>query len=249
MHKDMVVESHLGLRLDNEQSLKLDQSSREMSTAELAAHCVVEIHNLRRGELSSEKYSIELLRRATVQGEQEAWAWIQKCFSELVLNWLRSHPNRATACGIESEENYVALAFERFWQATASTQHVEFKSLSGALRYLHACLNGAVIDSLRAYSRSKEIPLPMPGEPGELQSGEKFESSDVWENLRKVIPNRNEQRLAYLIFHCGLKPREIKRFCPQEFSDVHDIYRLRSNMMNRLVRNADLLRWRLNLED
>jgi hypothetical protein len=241
IHKDLVIESHQGLQLDNKQSLTLNQSGSEMNTTELAAHCVGEIHNFRRGELSSEKYSVELLRRATVQGEQEAWAWIQQCFSELVLSWLRSHPKRATACELDSEENYVAQTFERFWQATALTQHIEFNSLIGALHYLHACLNAAVIDTLRAYSRSNEIPLPEPGEPRKLQSEDIIESNGVWDNLKKVIPNSNEQRLAYLIFHCGLKPSQITRFCPQEFSDVHEIYRLRSNIMQRLVRNADLL--------
>jgi hypothetical protein len=246
IHKDLVVESHQGLQHDKKQSLTLNQSGSEMNATELAAHCVGEINNFRWGKPGTEKYSVELLRRATVQGEQEAWAWIQQCFSELVLSWLRCHPNREAACELDSEENYVAQTFERFWQATALTQHIEFNSLAGALQYLHACLNGAMIGTLRAYSRSKEIPLPDPGEPGELQIEDKLESSDVWDNLKKVIPDGNERRLAYLLFHCGLKPRQIMLFCPQEFSDVHDIYRLRSNMMNRLLRNADLLRWRLH---
>jgi len=246
IHKDLVEESHQDLRLGKKQSLTLSQSSSEISTAELAAHCVGEIHNFRRGELSSEKDSVELLRRATVLGEQEACVWIQQCFSELVLSWLHSHPEREVACELDSEENYVARTFERFWQATTLTQHIGFNSLAGALRYLQACLNGAVIDTLRAYSASKEIPLPEPNEPEELQSEDNFEGNDVWDNLKKLLPDSNEQRLAYLLFHCGLKPRQILRFCPQEFSDLHDIYRLRSKLMNQLVRDADLRHWRLN---
>jgi hypothetical protein len=246
MHKDLVVESHKDLRHDKMQSLTLNQLGSGMSTKELATHCVGEIHNFSRGELNNEKYSVELLRRATVQGEQEAYVCIQQCFSELVLSWLHSHPKRGAACELDSEENYVAQTFERFWQATALTQHIEFNSLAGAIHYLQACLNGTVIDILRAYSPSKEIPLPESDEPGELQSEDNFEGNDVWDNLKKVIPDSNEQRLAYLLFHCGLKPRQILRICPQEFSDLHDIYRLRSNLMNRLVQNADLRRWQLN---
>ena len=246
IHKDLVVESHQGLQHDTKQSLTLNQSGSEMTTTELAAHCVGEFNNFRRGEPGTEKYSVELLRRATVQGELEARVWIQQCFSELVLSWLRCHPDRGTASELDSEENYVAQTFERFWQATALTQHIEFNSLAGALQYLHACLNGAIIDTMRAFSRSKEIPLPDSSEPGEFQVEDEFASNDVWDNLKKVIPNGVEQRLAYLLFHCGLKPRQIMLFCPQEFSDIHDIYRLRSNMMNRLLRNADLLRCRLN---
>ncbi len=245
-HKDQVIESHQDLQNNKMQSLTLKQSGSEMSCIELATRCVGEIHNFRRGELGSEKYSVELLRRATVQGEQEACVWVEQCLSELVLSWLHSHPERGIACELNSDENYVARTFERFWQATTLTQHIEFNSLAGALHFLQACLNGAVIDTLRAYSPSNEIPLPEPDEPEELQSEDNFESNDVWDTLKKVISDGNEQRLAYLLFHCGLKPRQILHFCTQEFCDVHDIYRLRSNLMNRLVRNADLRHWRLN---
>lgn len=84
---------------------------------------------------------MELLRRAFVQGDQDTWAGVQQCLGELVIGWLRSHPRRETACRWESEENYVALAFERFWQATAQ-QRVVFKTFAGALVYLHASLHG-----------------------------------------------------------------------------------------------------------
>jgi hypothetical protein len=72
------------------------------------------------------------------------------------------------------------------------------------------------------------------------------ENGEVWESLHMLLTNPREQRLAYLLFHCGLKPREIIRFCPQEWSDIQEIYRLRRNIMERLLRNADHLRWRLS---
>jgi hypothetical protein len=240
IHKDQVIESHQNLQYNKKQSLTVNQSVSEMTCIELAARCAGEIHDFRRGELSSEKYSVELLRRATVQREQEACVWIQQCFSELVLSWLRSHPKRREICELDSEENYVSRTFERFWLATALTRRIEFNSLVEVLHYLKACLNGTVIDTLRANSLSKEIPLPEPDEPGELQSEDSFESNDVWVNLQKVIPNGKEQRLAFLLFQCGLKPRQILHFCPQEFSDVYEIYRVRSSLMNRFVRNANL---------
>jgi hypothetical protein len=235
MHKDLVVGSHQGLEHDTKQSLTLNQSGSEMTTTELAAHCVGEINNFRRGESGTEKYSVELLRRAIERGEEEARAWIQQCFSELVLSWFSCHPNRGTASELDREENYVAQTFERFWQATALNPDIEFKSIAGALQYLHACLNGAIIDTLRAYSRSKKIPLADSGKSVELRIESKFGRTDVWDSLKKVIPNGNEQRLAYLLFHCGLKPRQIMLFCPNEFHDVHDINRMRSNLLNRLV--------------
>jgi hypothetical protein len=215
----------------------------EMSLPVLAAHCVRELNNYRRGEPCTDTYGVELIRRATVQGDQEAWTWVQYCFGGVVLNWLRCHPKRAHACRLESEERYVAQAFERFWQATASKQRVEFSTLAAALQYLRASLNGAILDTLWAYARPREVSLPEPGEP---QVEDVTSSSEVWEILKTMLPDGREQRLAYLLFHCGLGPREIVRFCPQEWSDVQEIHCLRRNIMERLLRNADHLRWRLS---
>jgi len=149
-------------------------------------------------------------------------------------------------CRLESEENYVAQTFERFWQATASNQQVEFSTLAAALQYLYASLNGTILDMLRAYARPREVPLPVPGEPGEPVVEDNTENSEVWESLQLMLSNPREQRVAYLLFHCGLGPREIIRFCPQEWSDVQEIYRLRRTIMERILRNADHLRWRLS---
>ena len=191
------------------------------------------------------QYGLELLRRAIVQEDEEAWAGVQHCFNGLVRGWLHRHPKRDIACRLESEENYVAQTFERFWQATALARHVEFITLAAALQYLRASLNGVILDTLRAYARPGEVMLSEIGEEGELQAENTTDSSNVWEALQTMLSDEREKRLAYLLFHCGLKPREIIRFCPQEWSDVHEIYRLRRNIMERLLHNADQLRWRL----
>src|SRR5690348_17176008 len=92
------------------------------------------------------------------------------------------------------------------------------------------------LDALRTYSRSKVSSLPEPGEPG---VEDQTDSLKVWELLQTLLPDQREQRLAYLLYHCGLKPREIVQFCPQEWSDVQEIYRLRHNIVDRLICNAD----------
>src|SRR4249919_986485 len=86
INKDLVVGNHQGLQHDTKQSLTLNQSGIEMTITELAAYCVGEINNFRRGEPGSEKYSLELLRRATMLGDEKARAWMQQCLSELVLS-------------------------------------------------------------------------------------------------------------------------------------------------------------------
>ena len=55
----------------------------------------------------------------------------------------------------------------------------------------------------------------------------------VWENLQRLLPSERERRLAYLLYHCGLRPREIVRFLPQEWSEIQEIYRLRRDILER----------------
>jgi len=212
-----------------------------MSLLVLAALCTRELNTYRRGEPCADTYSLELLRRASVQGDQEARAWVQHCFGGVVLDWLHRHPKRAHACRLESEEHYVAQAFERFWQATASNQRVEFTTLAAALHSLRASLHGAILDMLRADSRPRESSRPVPAEPGEPHMEDVTSSHEIWEMLKALLANPREQRLAYLFFHCGLSPREIVRGLPQEWSDVQEIARLRRTIMERLLCHADQL--------
>jgi hypothetical protein len=213
-----------------------------MNLQMLAAHCVRELNNYRQGEPYSDSYSVELLRRATVQGNQEARMWVRHCFKELVLNWLQQHPRRVAACRLESEEYFVTQAFERFWLATTANQRMEISTLASALQYLRASLLGTILDSLRGYSQPVEISSPDLAESGELRREDETFGSEVRGILKTLLPNQREQRLAYLFFNCGLKPKEIVRFCPQEFNDVREVYRLRSTITERLLQNAHLLR-------
>ncbi len=197
-----------------------------------------------REKMSTYRYSspyndedvVELLRRAIVQGDQDARAWMQQRLGEVVRGWLRHHPNKEAAFRLDSEDNYVALVFERFWRLTID-QQVEYSSLAIALSYLRVSLHGAVLDTLRTYSRPKEAPSPQLGFPKELPKEDVPSSAGVWELLQGVHLTVREQRLAYLLFHCGLGPKEIVQRCLQEFSDVCEINRLRRTILERLLRN------------
>lgn len=216
-----------------------------MSVTELADRCMSEITNYLNGEPSNDQYGVELFRRALAQRDALAWEIVHQRFNGLMLRWMRSHPMREVASRFDSEENYVAQAFTRFWQATAVNQKIEFRSLAAVLRYLRATLNGTILDTLRTYSRAREMPLPEPGETEELIAIEQDDGRELWEVIKSLIPDKRQQRVAYLLFHCCLKPREIVHYRSEEFSDVQEIYRLRRNIFERLLRNANYIRWRL----
>lgn len=216
-----------------------------MSVSALADRCSSEGDNYRRRNPFDDQYGVELFRRALMQRDPLAWEVVQQHFSKTVLRWMHNHPLRKVACSFDSEENYVAQAFARFWQATVGNQEIRFRTLGAALQYLRASLNGSILDTLRTYSRPQEVSLPGPDEPGEPLAQEVSDSHEMWEVIQGLLPNERERRVAYLLFHCHLKPREIVHFCSQEFSEVQEVYRLRRSIFERLLRNADYIRCQL----
>ncbi len=145
-------------------------------------------------------YNVELLRRAISQSDQEARKTVQNSLNATVREWLKHHPKRDMAFRLDSEENYVAGAFERFYQA-ASNQQVEFNTLAAALHYLQASLNSTILEKLRAASRPRELPSIEQGSSAKYVAADSG-NSDVWNMLKNVLPNPREQRLAYLLYVC-----------------------------------------------
>jgi len=175
---------------------------------------------------------LKLLRRASSQGDLQAWATFQQGLEETVLIWFHEHPCREAACELQSEWYFVALAFERLRQITIQEQ-VTCETLSEVLVYLRASLNGAILETLRDSKR--------PGAVSSIwQDGEDSRvKRDLWDWLQVRLSNRQEQRLAYLLYHCGLEPAEIVLNCPQEWSDVQEVIRLRHVILKRLMNQSN----------
>src|SRR5216683_364533 len=136
--------------------IDMEELSKNMRLSALADRCMSEINKYRRGEASSDQYCLEIFRRAMLDHDGEAWRFLVNRFQEFLLAAFRRHPRCEAASHLDSPENYVANAFARFWVAVHD-QQVEFTSLGGALRYLRVCLNGAILDTLRAQTRRNEV--------------------------------------------------------------------------------------------
>ncbi|HKV02427.1 MAG TPA: hypothetical protein VJQ26_09905 [Ktedonobacteraceae bacterium] len=208
-----------------------------------------QIEHYRRNEPHNDRYCLEIFYRAMVKHNIDAWELLHQLFTPTVRAWMRNHPYREIACRHEPEENYVDDAFARVWQASMRNR-LEFTTLGAALNYLKTSLQGAVIDKLRAYSRPREVPLPDPGSDtsvvAEPASEDEYGSYELWEIVKSLLPNKRERRLAYLMYVGGLKPREIVHFCANEFSDIQEVYRLTRNIIERLMRHRDHIRWRMS---
>src|SRR5260370_11914490 len=220
--------------------IEMEDLRDQMSLSALADRCISEIQHYRRHEAYNDRYCLEIFHRAMVRHDPQAWELLQQRFTPTVKAWMRNHPHRDIACRHQSEEDYVADTFVRVWQASMRNR-LEFDTLAPALIYLKTSLQRAVIDKLRAYSRPKEAPLPEPGFDAPLvdepATEDEYGSHDMWEVIRSLLPNKRERRLAYLLYYCGLKPREVMQYCPKEFSAIQEIYRLTRNILERLMRN------------
>jgi len=227
--------------------VQMEENPKNMSLSVLADRCMMEISNHRRGEACNDQYCLEIFRRAMLERDDSVWALLVERFDEYMMGLFRRHVRREAASRLDTPENYIARAFERFWLAAVHNQQLRFTTLAAALCYLRSCLNGAIVDTLRAYSRSKEVVLPGPDFPDEpAVEVDEEEGQGVWEAIQNMLPKERERRLAYLLFHCNLKPREIVRLCPQEFSEVQEIYRMRRNIIERLSRDSDQIRWKMS---
>jgi hypothetical protein len=175
---------------------------------------------------------LELLRRASTYGDLEAWSVFQQDLEETVLAWLHDHPTKEAACRMHSERHFVALAFERLRQAILQRQ-VGCETLSGVLVYLRASLNAAILETARVSSRPRAVCEHVEAEQG-LQGDP--QSLEVWNRVQATLSSERERRLAYLLYHCGLSPEEIVRYCPQEWSDVREVVRLRRIILKQLTK-------------
>src|SRR5438132_3787143 len=144
-------------------SITIDEALHEISLKKLVDLSTHELQRRRWDESGGDRYCVELFRRALVEQTDEAWSALHQCFSETVRSWLWSHPSHDVALLRDSEENYIAQTFSRFWYAV-HTQHLEFTTLPAALRYLRATLNGLLTDTLRCHLRlrTREVSLSEP---------------------------------------------------------------------------------------
>jgi hypothetical protein len=177
---------------------------------------------------------LELVRRAKIYGDLQAWDAFQQSLEETVLIWLHAHPGSEAACRVQSERHFVALAFEQLRQAVFQGK-VTCETLSEVLVYLRASLNAAILETRSVSRRPAALSERIAGEQ-DLEGH--LESQEFWGQFAARLSSDRERRLAYLLYSCGLQPSEIVRCCPQEWSDVHEITRLRRIILERERRLA-----------
>src|SRR5579863_2703942 len=176
--------------------VSVKETLSQMNLSSLSTRCSHEMSKRRRKESFDDAYCLEIFRRAIVQGIDQAWVVLQERFSDSIRIWLHIHPRNDVALRHDSEENYIAMTFSRFWHAVHD-QKLEFQSLVAALSYLHATLNGIIMDTMRSQMRSKEVPLPEADSHEEPAANESDTGQAIWLSIQQLLTDPQEQRLAY----------------------------------------------------
>ncbi len=178
----------------------------------------------RQADTAEKRQFIKMCRCAVMQHDKYAREWLQRITRQSVLESLRNHPCYEELQRTGNEEQYISLTFEHFWRM-ADRQKLWLNSQYQVLRYLQATMNGIILEKLRADIRQKEEPpYPKTSPDGHI----------LWSTIQGLLPDERERRVAYLLYHCGLKPVEIVRACPQEFGDVQEIHRMRSVVIEKI---------------
>ena len=183
---------------------------------------------LHSGGATHDTYCVAMFLRACKQNDQCAQAWIERRFRLAVLNWIRRHPCKKMLCNRHSEAYYVARTFELLWQMVQQFPP-ECMKLLALLDYMQACVNAVIVDALRT-AAVETAALRVAADSSGLQGN----SGEIWSRLQHMLPDPREQRLAYLLYSCDLKPREIACRYPQEFGEVEEINRLRCRILEQI---------------
>ncbi len=231
----------------------MDKPPSAMTLTELTQRCELEMQKFRHKEPTDDCYCLEVFNRAIHQDDHGAWSLLYEQYAETVRIWFRRNNSKDTASRYMKEEDYIDKTFERFWQAVRKSKPA-FESLAGALSYLKLCLSSSLMDELRDHARANLTPLPEYGhfDDPKFEVEDLYHEGELWETLKDILRDAREPRLvrvAYLLFYCNLKPREIMQNCPDEFASEHEIYSLRRNVWERIKRNTDKIRWKLSDEE
>lgn len=225
-----------------------DTFADDLNVDDLAARCRQESKQYLTGNTHDESYCLELFHRAIYHQSQPAWRAIYAQFQHLVADWVRQHSRFQ-----HIEEDLTVLvntAFARFWRTTSKqSRRFRFNRLGQLLQYLKSCVYSVVEDAYRRQQR----------QPPEVRIGDDFLEvlADELPHPEECLLNRlrvealewaiwsrlqteEETIVATLSWLHGLSPKEIQAHHSNLFTRVQDVYRIKRNILDRLLRDPDI---------
>jgi hypothetical protein len=209
---------------------------------DLVAACRVETERYLHGNPMREDACHEIIRRAVCERDEPAWQAFYDLYRGVVLAWVRRHP---VSAGIEwNDDDWVTLAFERFWSSVGPERFAGFAGLAQLLQYLKLCAHSAVMDEARARRRALATSLddaaPDGRPPTERLVIDGLVTAQLWQEVLTRTRDEAERVIAQECLGLGLKAREVQARHPTLFPTVRDVYRTDRNLSERLRRDATI---------
>lgn len=204
-----------------------------------------------RPDNSHERFCFELFRRAIADKSDQCWAALYGQYQKLVGHWLLEFSKSSQLPGDQTLEELIASAFASFWRAFTAEKLQQAEGLGSVLTYLKSCAATTVLQIRRKAARSlpavaweeleteTQVVSSSSANP-EQQVLTTMNAQQLWSIVDKVCSDEREQIIARLSFVSDLKPVAILELHPQLFSGVEEIYTIRRNLKNRLLRNEAL---------
>jgi hypothetical protein len=189
----------------------------------------------------TDREGYELFRSAIVERSGEAWAAIYANYRPVILGWSRQYC--AKSSGDESAEDIADRALARAWSALTAEQFPHFNSLAALMAYMRSCVAAAVIDNSRAMATRErayqrlELRAVLTPEQQVLRKNARLV---FWKQILKIVTADLERVVLKETFVLALPPRRIFARHPGLFKDVAQVYALKRNLINRLVRSREL---------
>lgn len=194
-----------------------------------------------------ERPCLELFRLAIVENNQQAWTAIYNQYHSLMKFWVGKHPK----IGLfpDSADIFINAAFTRFWSAQSPENFHRFPGLGALLRYLQGCLHSVITDESRRRQRQIYEQLPWDDEGISTNKNQISTETTVVNQakasalewlVKQQARNETENIVLTLSWFYDLPPREIYAQYPRLFESVQQVYKIKRNILNRLLRNPDI---------
>ena len=217
---------------------------QSLTITDLAQRCEQETNRYFRRREHDPRYCFELFRRAIQHGDQSVWENIYPCYNALVASWVKQHPGFESTG--EKVEYFVNGAFGKLSVTLTSERFRGFSDLGSVLSYLKLCVHSVIVDHNRAADQASLFSLddaseePSADPPPEAQVLERVSQHELWERITERLHDEKERSVMQGIFVFDLKPRELYDHSPTIFTDVHEIYRIKQNILARLRRDPEI---------
>ena len=185
-----------------------DQNDAEIE--QLADNCRFENARFQREGASDPKPCFELFKRALADQNSLALNHIYAIYLPKMQWWAQRYIGSSDVG--EDPEFIAEVAFFNFYRASIGDRfHQKFQSLPQIIRFMQTC----VFNLIRQYWRDshdldEEFPntdLPSPNQP---DSGGR--AQELWAHICELIPEPDDQLLAWLSFVLDMKPAEIVKY-------------------------------------